>query len=48
MRSAKSIRAVVNVMSNILVANGMLPIGDMTVHGRLKAAEILGVAEARL
>jgi hypothetical protein len=38
---------VANVLSNILVANGMLPIGDMTARGRLKAAEILGVAEAR-
>ncbi len=34
---------VANVLSNILVANGMLPIGDMTAHGRLKAAEIIGV-----
>jgi hypothetical protein len=34
---------VANVLSNILVAQGMLPIGDMTARGRLKAAEIIGV-----
>lgn len=38
---------VVNVLSNVMVAQGMLPIGDMTTRGRLKAAEIIGVAEAR-
>jgi len=36
------------LLSNILIANGMLPIGQMTVRGRLKAAEIIGVGEARL
>jgi hypothetical protein len=44
---ALEIQWVVNVLSNILVANGALPIGDMTVRGRMKAAEMLGVAEAR-
>jgi hypothetical protein len=38
---------VANVLSNILVANGTLPIATMTARARLKAAEILGVAEAR-
>jgi len=31
----------------LLVAHGMPPIATMTVRGRLKAAEVLGVAEAR-
>jgi len=26
-----------------LLADGMLPIGDMTVRGRVKAAEVIGV-----
>jgi hypothetical protein len=34
---------VANVLSNILVANGTLPIATMTARGRLKAAEIIGV-----
>ena len=38
---------VANVLSNILVANGTLPVGTMTARGRLKAAEILWVVEAR-
>jgi hypothetical protein len=42
---ALEIQWVVNVLSNILVANGMLPIGDMTIRGRLKAAEIFGVGD---
>jgi len=44
---ALAIKWVANVLGNILVANGMLPIGKMTARGRLKAAEIIGVAEAR-
>jgi hypothetical protein len=44
---ALAIEWVANVFSNILVAKGMLPIGKMTARGRLKAAEIIGVAETR-
>jgi hypothetical protein len=44
---ALEIEWVANVLSNILVAHGTLPIATMTARGRLKAAEILGVAEAR-
>jgi len=44
---ALGIRWVVNVLSNILVAQGLPPIGDMTVRGRLKAAEIIGIGEAQ-
>jgi hypothetical protein len=36
---------VANVLSNILDAQGLPPIGAMTVRGRLKAAEIIGVRE---
>jgi hypothetical protein len=44
---ALGIRWVVNVLSNILVAQGLPPIGDMTVRGRLRAAEIIGIGEAQ-
>jgi hypothetical protein len=33
-------------MSNVLGANRMRPIGQMTIRGRLKAAEIIGVGDA--
>jgi hypothetical protein len=33
------------VVSNILDAQGLAPISIMTVRGRLKAAEIIGVGE---
>jgi hypothetical protein len=42
-----AIEWVANVLSNVLVAKGMLPIGKMTARGRLKAAEIIGVRESR-
>jgi hypothetical protein len=44
---ALEVEWVVNVLSSILVANGMLPIGNMTARGMLKAAEIIGVVESR-
>jgi hypothetical protein len=44
---ALEIAWVANVLASILDAQGLPPIGTMTVRGRLKAAEIIGVAEAR-
>jgi hypothetical protein len=40
---AAEIEWVVNVLSNILHAQGLPPIGTMTVCGRLKAVQIVGV-----
>jgi hypothetical protein len=40
---ALEIEWVANVLSNILDAQGLPPIGMMTARGRLKAAEIIGV-----
>lgn len=36
---------VVNVLSNIMFAQGWNPIGPMTTRGAQKAAEIIGIAE---
>jgi hypothetical protein len=36
-----------DALSNIFDAQGLPPIGDMTVRGRLKAAEIIGIGEAQ-
>lgn len=36
---------VCNVMSHILIAQGLRPFGIMTARGGIKAAEIIGVAE---
>jgi hypothetical protein len=44
---ALEIEWVANVPSNILDAQGLPPIRMMTARGRLKAAEIIGVEEAR-
>jgi hypothetical protein len=44
---ALEIRCVANVLSNILDAQGLAPIGTMTTRGRLKAAEIIGVGDGR-
>lgn len=40
---ALEIEWVVNVLSNILVAQGIAPVGRRTARGALKAAEIIGV-----
>ena len=45
---AAEIGWVVNVLSNIMAAQGWKPIGTMTVRGAMKAAEIIGAAEAQL
>jgi hypothetical protein len=42
---AAEIEWVTNVLSNILRAQGLPPIGTMTARGALKAAEIVGVSE---
>src|SRR5260370_9713274 len=42
---AAEIEWVANVLSNILDAQGLPPIGMMTARGRLKAAEIIGVGD---
>lgn len=39
---------VMNVLSCILVAQGLSPIGMMTARGQIKAAQIIGVAEANI
>ena len=44
---AAEIGWVVNVLSNIMAAQGWKPIGTMTVRGAMKAAEIIGAAEAQ-
>jgi hypothetical protein len=44
---AAEIGWVVNVLSNIMAAQGWNPIGTMTVRGAMKAAEIIGAAEAQ-
>jgi hypothetical protein len=41
---ALEIEWVANVLSNILDAQGLPPIAMMTVRGRLKAAEVIGVS----